>query len=480
MPINQTQQQLIATFIGSLLLSALAYYFNPILARDSTLYIDIANNFAAHGYANPTERFDWLWMSVLISIVHQLSGLSTINTALLLMALLMAVTCTLLTRTSQLLTPASGWWACLISLSIPAFNSYRDNILREPGQWFAAALTMLAVILWQEKKQWRYLLLAIAAVITGSLFRLEAIFLLAPLVITFLWQLRANLLSKQGLIFIAITTLAVAFAASIVIASGLLDSSRAAYYINLLDPALFTTNLEANANSFAEATLKKYSHDDAAKILVIGFLGLIMLKAILMNGPFIAALALSPSSLLKRPANPLELFVVIGILCYLMILLVFAVQHRFMIDRYIAMLHILATPLLAASTVKVKKIYPKLAKLVVLFAVLSGLDNVISLSDKRTHYLDAGPWIQDNIPAEARSYYSDGRVSFYAGRTYVSPRHDESIAISTYSHDYDYFIIDNLHENTAAQEALANGSLELLAEFDNGARRHLAILKKSN
>lgn len=480
MPISKTQAPLITAFVGSLLLSLIALYFNPILARDSILYLDIANNFSVHGYDNPTGRFNWPWISVFISGLHQLTGLSTINAGLLLMLVLMACTCTLLTRTSQLIDEDSAWWACLISLSIPAFNNYRDSILREPGQWLAAALVMLSLILWQQQNRWRHLLLALAAIATGILFRLEAVFMLLPLAIALVWQLRSSLFNRRGLILIAAAAFLLMLTGSLIAFSGLVDNTRVTYYASLLNPGVITDTLDANARVLVDGVLEKYSHDDAATILVLGFSGLIVMKALLMNGPFLMVLALSPSSIFKRPGNALEVFIFSAALCYLLILLIFSLQHSFMIDRYVSLLHVLATPLLAAGAVKLQQRYHKLGKLLIVLAIVTGLANVVSLSDKRTHYLDAGQWIQSNIPAEARTYYSDGRVSFYAGRHYAQPLYDEEVAMQRHFSRYDYFVIDNLKDHPKTQQLLSEGTLELLAEFDNGKRRHLSVLRKTH
>ena len=475
---NRSNGPLATAFFGSLLLSLIALHFNPILPRDSIFYLDIASALVTEESSTATEYYAWPWISVAIAAAHSLTGLTVTNIGLLLALLLMAGTCTILTRASQLLNPDSGWWACLVSLSIPAFNSYRDSILRDPGQWFAAALVMLALALWHRSKQWRHLLLALTAIFIGLFFRLEAIFMLAPLALAVSWQLRSLLWKRRVLILSSFFALA-AVSIFILLTSAAMDNSRVQYYFKLLNPGIITEEFSKSTTAFSESVLEKYSHDDAGTILVFGFIGLILTKALLLNGPFLILIPFLATSLAKLRDHPLRIFIISASACYLLILLVFTLQKNYMTNRYVALLHVFLTPLLAASAVQLYRTHRKLALLLIFLSVLTGLSNVISLSDKRTHYLAAGDWIKRNIPEDAHTYYSDGRVSYYAGRRYLPPPYDGSAAVQKLSPRYEFFVIDNLKGNTTAQRLIEEGKLQIIAEFDNGKRRHLSILRRT-
>ena len=54
------------TFIGSLILSLVAVYFEPILGRDASLYIENAYIYVNEGAATLLTRFSWPWISALM------------------------------------------------------------------------------------------------------------------------------------------------------------------------------------------------------------------------------------------------------------------------------------------------------------------------------------------------------------------------------------------------------------------------------
>lgn len=465
------------SFFGSLILSIVALYFNPVLARDSIFYLDISSRLVDEGFSNAVQHYGWPWMSVIVAAIHSMTGLSIIYTGLIITALLMATTCAALTRASQLLNPASAWWACLISLSIPAFNSYRDSVLREPGLWLSAALVMLSLALWHQKKQYRHLILGLIYIFIGSLFRLEAVFLLIPLATAVFWQLRSSLWEKRNSVIIILFVSIASFAA-LALAMTEFDNSRVQYYAELLNPEKITEQLSHNASVLSSTVLEKYSRKDAGAILIYGFSGLIITKFLFLSGPFLLVIMLVPSSFLKKAKHPLFAFVVTAFACYFIVLLVFSMQHSFIINRYIALLHVLITPLLASGALCLNRRYENLAALVVVASMLTGLSNVVSFSDKRTHYFSAGDWIKNNIPEDVHTYYSDGRVSFYANRRYLPPPYDGNTVMQQHFSSYDFFVIDNLIENTAAQQLIEEGKLEQMVKFDNGKRRHLFILRR--
>lgn len=474
----------LCAFIASLALSFIALYFNPILGRDSARYVDVASIFATEGFTNLTDHFDWPWLSLVVALIHKGTGLTIIGSGNLLMAVLMAGTCALLTRSTQLLNPAAAWWGCLTSLSLPAFNGYREAILREPGFWMFAALSLVTVGLWSKRAHtgWPYLMIATCSIIAAMCFRLEAAFLFGSLCFVVIYQHaksfrpQKNLLLLCACLFLMFLIAAVAYFVTI---DGL-HSTRINYYLRLLNLNTVTANLETSATILADSVLRKYSHDDAELILLLGFFGVIVFNSLKLLGPYTLTLAIAGRGLLKRPMDSMTIFAFSSAVLYLLILIIFFIQKSFMIDRYIATLHILTMPLIALSAWQFKQRFPVAGKILAAFAILLALSNVISLSDKRTHYLPAAEWIDLHLPADSRTYYSDGRISFYAGRHYQSPAIDEDQALGSHFENYDYFILEQAQDSPLLEQHLQAGHLELLAKFSNGVRRQVIILGKVN
>jgi len=63
------------TFLASLVLSAIAVQFNPIIGKDTAFYFDAASTFNEHGLRAAVELFNWPWLSVLFGLTQSLTGL---------------------------------------------------------------------------------------------------------------------------------------------------------------------------------------------------------------------------------------------------------------------------------------------------------------------------------------------------------------------------------------------------------------------
>jgi hypothetical protein len=256
------------------------------------------------------------------------------------------------------------------------------------------------------------------------------------------------------------------------------ESTRILSYMQLLNPNTIVAQLDTSATLLADHVLAKYSSDDAKLILLFGFLGIILLTSVKLLGPFVIPLTLSSRGLLNRPLDSTAIFMLSGVGLYFLVLITFFIQKNFMIDRYTAQLHILTTPLIALSAWNFKQRFTIAGKILAVFSILLALSNVVSISEKRTHYLPAGDWIDRNLSTHRLTYFSDGRISFYAGRDYIVPYISEEQALGAQFKNYDYFVLESSQASPLLKQRLEAGQLELLAEFSNGERHQLIILGK--
>ena len=120
-------------FVASLLLSAVAISGTILVGRDAAFYLHIAEQVLEQGPGVARALFDWPWFSVLLAGTHWLLGLPLEQAAYLWCALFMAGICALLVAITERAFSGSGYWACLVVLSVPAFNQFRYDILREFG-----------------------------------------------------------------------------------------------------------------------------------------------------------------------------------------------------------------------------------------------------------------------------------------------------------------------------------------------------------
>src|SRR5690606_1527353 len=67
--------------VGSLLLSWLAVYFEPVLGRGASFSVDNARVYLEPGLEALLAEFSWPWSSALIGLPHQFTGLALITSA---------------------------------------------------------------------------------------------------------------------------------------------------------------------------------------------------------------------------------------------------------------------------------------------------------------------------------------------------------------------------------------------------------------
>jgi len=467
-----------AVVAGSLLLSLVAQSFEPVLGRDSAFYVDNARAFVDHGAESLLDRFSWPWFSAMIGIIHHVLGLSYETSAYLLVFALTAGTCACIVRCVQEMHPRATWLAVLVVLTIPAFNEYRSEILREHGFWFFSAVSVLMMARYQVRRGgFSPVAGAIVSVFAASLFRLEALFLLAPIGCSIIWMYRAKFKGKS----IQITLLVVALIVTGAILLWSLDTlemDRTKRYLSYIDPVRFWDSLKGIASGLADSTLRFSSRELAPLIILSGFLVAILVNALKLMGVYLVPFIWSMSPQRRAAVFADNSFGVVSALAYIAILLVFFVQSRFTLDRYTALVQILLLPSMVIGLAFFRDACPRLARLLLFVAVLVGVGNVVSTSPKRTHFFVAGEWIQNHGIGLKRTYFHDARIPYYSGLGYREEDIDNEQALTSEMGRYDVFVISLTGDNPLVKEKLASGELELLAEFDNGHDRHMMVLAR--
>lgn len=179
---NFIKEPVFLTFIASVLLSLLAISGTVTIGKDGAFYVDIARSISDHGISVAFERFNWPWLSILIAGVHNLTKVNHELIAYFLVVFFMAGTCSLTVSMVKRNTPKAVYWAVLLVLSVPVFNEFRAEIIRETGFWFFIVLTVWLVI---KKNNVSFLngLFIQGAIVCATLFRSEALFIVPSIFI---------------------------------------------------------------------------------------------------------------------------------------------------------------------------------------------------------------------------------------------------------------------------------------------------------
>lgn len=457
----------VLAFLASLALSAVAISGTLIVGKDAAYYLDIARQSLEQGPAVAFQIESWPWFPLLVAGSHRLSGLPLEFLAYLSCALFAAGTSALLVAATHERVPGSGYWACLIVLCMPAFNQFRDDIIREHGFWFFIALALWLSLRWLEQGGWWRAAATQLAIGGAAFFRLEALFLIPALTLCLCSELR----SRQGWLRLLQLNLLPLFGALavlfVILIGGGLSQPRVLYFLSLIDPRLLLVRLDFMATSFAKAALEKYAADEARQVVVFGLLLAMLTKFIALNGPCALPLLFRQGwSAMRRSYPALRPFAWAWLL-YVPLLLVFFIQKGFVNSRYVSLLNLLALPFLSAALLVFAERFPRLVRALVVISCLVMVNNVASFGARKTHYLEAASWLaQHTAPADV-IYYEDARIAYYAGRGYPAPLFSAEEVLAQTPQTYRYFVLTPKRDESALQVRLAERQKRVLARFAN-------------
>ncbi len=465
-------------FFGSLLLSLIAVLGEATVGKDAAFYLDIARQTVEQGPEIATQRFNWPWFPLLLALTHWL-GIPLELAAYGWCALFMAGTCALLVDFVRRKVPDAAWWTCLVVLAMPAFNEFRGDILREFGFWFFSVLTIWMAARWDEQGGWWRLLALFPTVLFAALFRLEAAFLLPALM---LWQAPA-LLSRERRtralqLFLSVAVLAALGLAGLLVLIYWFEFPvlRLVYYANLLTPTRILASFNAFAEQFANSMLYKFSREEAGQIIFFGMIASLLFQAFKLLGSF--AVLLFFRETWRKMGQVVCTFAPFAwaALMYFLVLVLFFMQEQFITTRYLSFLNLLLVPLVGLLALLFARSHPRLGRALLSIGLLFVVANVVSFGGRKTHYVEAGHWLQGHVQADSRIYYDDLRISYYAGFGYPL---EQAVARETALTDpagYDYLVIEAKADEPWLQEWLAEHDRVVLAEFANRKRKTVLVI----
>lgn len=451
-------------FLGSLLLSLIAVACTATVARDAALYIDIAQKVIEFGPKVAWMVFDWPWFSLLLAATQTVLHIPLELSAYLWCGLFFAGTSALMVDCVRQRTPQAAHWACLVVLAMPAVNTFRNDIIRECGFWFFCTLALWLAFRWQARGGWLRAALISLAAVAAALFRLEALLLIPALA---LWQLSGARSPAQRLRLVQFSLLPVLGVVTALVL-GAVSSSRVAVYLDMINPHSVFASFGILSDQFANSLVNKYSQDEAGRIIFFGILASVLIGFVKLMGPFsVPFLWRQNWGVLRTYWRDYRPFAWAAVL-YLVVLVLFFLKQQFMNSRYLSFLDLLFVPVLALALEAFVRQFPRWGKALVAVAVLVMLANVVSFSPGKTHYVEAGRWMQAHTDPNAQVYYEDGRMSYYAGRGYVSPALTREEAMSAaHAGQFSYFLIEGRGDEPALIEWMTQHKLRVLARFAN-------------
>ena len=167
--------------LASILLTLWAIYVDPIVNPDALLYLSAAEEFSQGNIKNGLAIYKWPFYSILISITHSITGLSVQSSAYFLNACMhVLIVLGFLACVHRLgASKRTLLIAALIILLFPSLNKYRAFIIRDAGFIAFYLWSIYFLILAIETKKIHCFLWSFLFIICATLFRIEAIAILA-------------------------------------------------------------------------------------------------------------------------------------------------------------------------------------------------------------------------------------------------------------------------------------------------------------
>jgi len=458
---------LVAAFLGSVLLSVLAFSSATIVSRDAALYLEVARQVVELGPTSAFRAFNWPWFSLLLAATSSVVGLPLEAAAYFWCTLFAAGTSVLLVLVTRRFAPGSAWWACLVVLSVPAFNQFRGDIIREHGSWFFSLVALLLALRWWERGGWWRAAAIQSSIALAALFRLEAVILAPALALCMLGDLQTRQGWKRLLQLNALPLASIAAMGLAWLSGAYLSQPRIVDFLAMVDPRVIWLQFESMADQVA-AVLVNHGKADARQILFFGLSLTLLVKFLALSGPLcLPLLDRTNWQAVGEFWRKLRPFAWTWIL-YLCVLLVFFVQQRFINSRYISFLNLLVVPLLTMALMMFCRKHARWARFVVLLLLLVMVDNVVSLKPGKTHYREAAAWVAANTRADDLVYYEDPRIAYYAGRGYpVTGVTGEQVVTGQDAQGYRYYVFTHKPDNQSLGLWLASRQQHVIRRFEN-------------
>lgn len=463
-------------FFASLLLSLIAVMGAGTLGRDAAFYITIAERVNQDGPQVAWQYFNWPWFTYLLAATHVVTRLPMEWSAYLWCAFFMAGSCALLVDVVRQRVPGAAGWACLVVLAMPAVNQFRNDIIREYGFWFFCVLALWLVMRWQARGGWLRVAAVHLAIGAAMLFRLEAAMLEVALMLWLLVSVREPGGAGRLAQFILLPLLGGTAGLAVLSAKGEITLTRVEDYMSLVDPRQAYFALRQVADQFGDSMTYKYSRDEAGRIIFFGMLAALLIKFVSLTGPFsLPFLRRESWQALRTYLRDYQPFVWTALL-YLTVLMLFFISMQFMNGRYLSFLNLLAVPLLAVGVWHFARHFPRLGKALVVVGLLVMVSNVVSTGARKTHLIEAGHWVAANIDPNAKVYYDDGRVSYYAGRGYMTSLPQAEVIHAEAARKYSHFVLEGRPDEPWLTAWLEQHQMRVLASFANRKKSTVVVI----
>lgn len=206
--LGQLPPQWVAAVVGCLF--SLWWMFKyPVLNDDAYQYLRAAELFNSDGAHAVYSHYGWFNYSILIALLNKVLPGGLLTSARILNLALQTLLMVSFVTLSQRLRPGrrTAWLAALTLLAYPQLNEARFMLIRDFGFWAFALVSLQQLLQFRDNGRWPHALAWVLALAMATLFRLEALLLVALTPLALLGNGNTRKMIKLYALLIAITAL---------------------------------------------------------------------------------------------------------------------------------------------------------------------------------------------------------------------------------------------------------------------------------
>jgi hypothetical protein len=410
----------------SLALSAWLIAIDPIVTRDAIIYLRAAQAYLQDGFFASQQVFGRPFLSVLVAIVHQITGLSLVHAGLLLNSLFYALLCAAFVDIVRRMNGSRRVqiFAVVVILSQPVIGDYRSSIMRDPAFWACMLMAFRALLLYTRGFALGHQVQWFAWILGAALFRFEGLFFaaLAPLALLFAgdrmtrWRACVRLLVPQ-LILISALLVSVWIYQQVVDPGARLFPAIEKYLRSLVT---FPDRFAELAADTGEVLLRFTAREDAAVATLAGLFAILLLNICrAICWPWVLVLLWGwHRDLCSRVSTRDAVIINAHLLISLLYLSLYLVLRQFVLERYVsifALFVLLYVPfILDALWSGARGKFTRFAVVAVLLGMSA--DMLHNHNYRKAYIHDAAQWLAENTADDASLLTNDRYIAYFSNK----------------------------------------------------------------
>jgi hypothetical protein len=479
----------------SICLSLWLILIDPIINRDAILYLRTAEAYLQDGILASFALFDRPFLSIIMGLLHKLTGLSLLHCGLIFSTVFYAMLSATFVSIVRLIGGDRRVQiiAAIVILSHPMIASGRDSIMRGPPFWAFSLLAFRSLLLYVRQPGLKHQVYWFIFIACATLFRFEGVFfaLLAPLAAYSAMEKTERLKLSVRLLILPVLATAIVGISVLPLQTVWLPGSQLFPDIGDYLKKLLALPRVFNEVSIStgKALLVFTSRSDANLAVFAGLAAVLLVNIVrAIMWPYVVVLVLGRAQKLYREI-PLHAQTLLNfhLLIALIYLALFTLTNRFMLERYCHIFTIfiaLYLPFILKAGLAVER-KPFTKFLATLLLVSLTIDVVSSATNNKGFIKDASQWISANTAENASIVSNVKYIGYFANRETdwdnlgaFSFKAAELANRPALWRSSDYIVVRvRLEEFDRWLSFLDKNSLDELISFDGDSHGKISIIK---